>query len=76
MAELIPDVYALEYDQKVKLLERTIAEMVSIKGELASKSREYFTIKAQYDTIRVQFEYLKELKTGLQSAIRAESALG
>ena len=75
MPELIPDVYSLEYDQKVKLLEQTIAEMVAIKGELASKSREYFTIKAQFDTIKVQYDYLKELKSGLQSAIRAESAL-
>ena len=76
MAELIPDVYSLEYDQKVKLLEQTIAEMVSIKGELAQKSRDYFAIKAQFDTIKVQYDYLKELKSGLQSAIRAESALG
>ena len=72
---LIPDVYSLEYDQKVKLLEQTIAEMVSIKGKLASKSRQFFTIKAEFDTIKVQFDYLKELKSGLQSAIRAEGML-
>ena len=76
MDESIKDVYSLDYDTKVKLLEQTIAEMVSIKGDLASKSREYFAIKARYDTIKVQYEYLKELKSGLQSAIRAESALG
>jgi len=75
MPELIPDVYALEYDQKVKLLERTIAQIVSIKGELMQKSSEYFTVKCEYDTIKAQFDYLKELKSGLQSAIRAESAL-
>ena len=76
MDEKVSDFYALEYSEKVRLLEVTIAEMVSIKGELAAKSREYFAIKAQFDTIKVQYDYLKELKSGLQSAIRAESALG
>jgi len=76
MDEPIADVYALDYDTKVKLLERTIAEMVSIKGDLAQKSREFFTIKAEFDTIKAQFDYLRELKSGLQSAIRAEGALG
>ena len=69
------DVYALEYAEKVRLLEVTIAEMVSIKGNLARLSREYYTIKADYDTIKAQYEYLKELKSGLQSAIKAESIL-
>ena len=76
MNDPIKDIYALEYSEKVRLLELTVAEMVSIKGELAQKSSEYFTIKAEFDTIKMQFEYLKELKSGLQSAIRAESALG
>ena len=76
MSELIPDVYALEYSEKVRLLEVTIAQIVQIKGDLMQKSSEYFTIKCEYDTIKVQYEYLKELKSGLQSAIRAESALG
>jgi len=76
MTDLIADVYALDYDTKVKLLEQTIAEMVAIKGNLAQKSREYFVVKAEFDTIKAQFDYLKELKSGLQSAIRAEGALG
>ena len=75
MVELIADVYSLDYDTKVKMLEQTIAEMVAIKGELAQKSREFFTVKAEFDTIKAQFDYLRELKSGLQSAIRAEGAL-
>lgn len=75
MDESIKDVYSLDYDTKVKLLEQTIAEMIAIKGELAHKSKQYFTIKAEFDTIKAQFDYLRELKSGLQSAIRAESAL-
>lgn len=71
----IPDVYSLTYDQKTKLLEETIAEIVKIKGELMQKSNEYYAKKAEFDTIKFQFEYLKELKSGLQSAIRAENAL-
>jgi len=73
--EQIKDVYALDYAEKVRLLEQVIAETVSIKGELAQKSAKYYQIKAEFDIIKVKYDYLKELKSGLQSAIKAESAL-
>jgi hypothetical protein len=70
------NIYSLDYDTKVKLLEQTVAEMVKMKEELANKSKTYFQAKAEYDTMNKQYDYLKELKSGLQSAIKAEQALG
>ena len=70
------NIYSLDYDTKVKLLEQTVAEMVKMKEELANKSKTYFQAKAEYDIMNKQYDYLKELKSGLQSAIKAEQALG
>jgi hypothetical protein len=68
------NIYSLDYDTKVKLLEQTVAEMVNMKESLAEKSQTYFQAKAEYDTLNKQYDYLKELKSGLQSAIKAEQA--
>ena len=78
MAELSPtdNIYSLDYDTKVKLLEQVIDEMVKMKGDLAEKAEAYFKIKAEFDTINKKYDYLKELKSGLQTAIKAEQALG
>lgn len=78
MAELKPadNIYSMDYDTKVKLLEQVVDEMVRMKHELTDKAAQYFTVKAEYDTMKQKFDYLKELKSGLQTAIKAEQALG
>ena len=70
------NIYSLDYDTKVKLLERVVDEMLKMKQELTTKAGQYFAVKAEYDTMKQQFDYLKELKSGLQTAIKAEQALG
>ena len=74
MYELTPqsNIYSLDYDTKVKLLEQVVDEMVRMKQELADKAEAFFRVKAEYDTKKQKFEYLKELKSGLQTAIKAE----
>ena len=76
MAELKPtdNIYAYTYDEKVKLLEQVVNEMVQMKQDIADKSAIFFQVKAEYDTINKKFDYLKELKSGLQTAIKAEQA--
>jgi len=78
MSELKPtdNIYSLDYDTKVKLLEQVVDEMVKMKQEMADKAAQFFTVKAEYDTMKQKFDYLKELKSGLQTAIKAEQALG
>ena len=74
MAELKPtdNIYSLDFDTKVKLLERVVDEMIKMKQELAEKAADFFQVKAEYDTMKQKFDYLKELKSGLQTAIKAE----
>jgi len=43
-----------------------------MKNDIADKSAVYFQVKAEYDTMKQKFDYLKELKSGLQTAIKAE----
>lgn len=76
MATIEPtdNIYSLDYDTKVKLLEQVVDEMVKMKSDLAKESETYFQAKARYDTMKQKFEYLKELKSGLQTAIKAEQA--
>ena len=76
MAELKPtdNIYAYTYDEKVKLLEQVVNEMVQMKNDIADKSAVFFQVKAEYDTMKQKFDYLKELKSGLQMAIKAEQA--
>ena len=74
MSELTPtdNIYSLDYDTKVKLLEQVVDEMLKMKHEMTEKSATFFQVKAEYDTMKQRFDYLKELKSGLQTAIKAE----
>jgi len=45
-----------------------------MKNDIADKSAVFFQVKAEYDTMKQKFDYLKELKSGLQTAIKAEQA--
>ena len=74
MTDLKPtdNIYSLDYDTKVKLLEQVVNEMVQMKQDIADKSAVFFQVKAEYDTMKQKFDYLKELKSGLQTAIKAE----
>ena len=59
------DLLALDYDQKVKMLERVAKEILNYQVEFAQVSGRYAEIKAN-------LEVLKQVKSALQSAIRAE----
>jgi len=61
------DLLALDYDAKVKLLERVI-------GELLALQMEYAQISGRHAELRAQLEVIKQVKSALQSAIRAEAA--
>jgi len=66
MSELIDtDFLALDYDGKIKLLERVAAEILSKKVEFAK-------ISGRYAELRAELQVLKEVKSALQSALRAE----
>ena len=59
------DLLALDYDAKVKLLEKVTVELLTMRLEFAKVSGKY----AEY---RANIMVLKEVKSALQSAIRAE----
>ena len=66
MAELSDvDLVALDYDAKVKLLERVTQELLSLRLEFARSS-------GQYAELRANLQVLREVKSALQSAIKAE----
>ena len=60
------DLLALDYDGKVKLLERVTKELLDIRLEFAQ-------ISGRYAELRANITVLKEVKSALQSAIRAEA---
>jgi len=60
------DILALDYDAKVKLLER-------VAGELLKSRVEFASVSGRYAEMRANIQVLKEVKSALQSAIRAES---
>ena len=60
------DIVALDYDAKIKLLERVAQEILSVKVEFAR-------VSGRYAELRANLQVLKEVKSALQSAIRAES---
>lgn len=60
------DLLALDYDAKVKLLERVAKELLDLRLEFAQ-------VSGQYAELRANIQVLKEVKSALQSAIRAES---
>ena len=55
----------LAYDQKVKMLENICEEMLDLKVE-------YAEIAGKNATIKAKLEVLKQVKSALQSSIRAE----
>jgi len=59
------DFLALDYDAKVKMLQQVAGEMLSLKMEFA-------TVSGRYAELRANLQVLKEVKSALQSAIRAE----
>jgi len=56
----------MEYIEKQKELERVIAQLIELEMPFAELSGEYFKMKARIQT-------LKELKSALQSSLKAES---
>jgi hypothetical protein len=60
------DIVALDYDGKVKTLQAIAAEILRLKVEFAR-------ISGRYAELRAELQVLKEVKSALQSAIRAES---
>lgn len=60
------DLLALDYDGKVRLLERVVQELLDIRLKFAR-------LAGEYAEMRANIQVLKEVKSALQSAIRAES---
>jgi hypothetical protein len=60
------DLLALDYDAKVKALQM-------IAGEILSLKLEYAKVSGRHAELRAQLQVLKEVKSALQSAIRAEA---
>ena len=58
----------LSYDQKVKMLEKICEELLDLKVE-------YAEVAGKNATIRANLEVLKQVKSALQSAIKAEQSL-
>lgn len=59
------DLLALDYDAKVKLLESVVQELLDLRLEFAS-------VSGRNAELRANVTVLKEVKSALQSAIRAE----
>ena len=59
------DLLALDYDGKVKLLERVAQELLNLRIEFAK-------VSGRNAELRANIQVLKEVKSALQSAIRAE----
>ena len=59
------DILALDYDAKVKMLEGIVNEMLQLKIEFA-------TVSGRHAELRAQLMVLREVKSALQTAIKAE----
>jgi len=59
------DIIALDYDGKVKLLQRVAGEMLALQVEFAQ-------VSGRYAEMRANLQVLREVKSALQSAIKAE----
>ena len=60
------DILALDYDGKVRLLERIATELLGLQVEFSR-------ISGRHAELRANIQVLKEVKSALQSAIRAEA---
>lgn len=61
------DIVGLDYDTKVKMLESVTQQMLDLQVEFAQ-------ISGRHAELRANVQVLKEVKSALQSAIRAEMA--
>ena len=59
------DILSLDHDGKVKLLERVAEEMLDIRME-------YATVAGRHAELSATLTVLREVKSALQSAIKAE----
>ncbi len=59
------DLLALDYDGKIKLLEQVAQELLNLRLEFAQ-------VSGRYAELRANIQVLKEIKSAMQSAIRAE----
>lgn len=62
------DLLALDYDGKVRMLQQIAREILDLRMELAQ-------VSGRYAELRANLQVLKEVKSALQSALRAESQL-
>lgn len=62
------DLLALDYDGKVRMLQQIAQEILDLRMELAQ-------VSGRYAELRANLQVLKEVKSALQSALRAESQL-
>ena len=59
------DLLALDYDGKVKMLEQVTRELLALRLEFA-------TISGRHAEMRANLQVLREVKSALQTAIKAE----
>jgi hypothetical protein len=59
------DILALDYDSKVKMLESIVRELLQLRVEFAQ-------VSGRFAELRAQITVLREVKSALQSAIKAE----
>ena len=59
------DLLALDYDGKVKMLEQVTRELLALRLEFA-------TISGRHAELRANLQVLREVKSALQTAIKAE----
>ena len=59
------DLLALDYDGKVKTLQAVAQQLLDVRLEFAQ-------VSGRYAELRAEIQVLKEVKSALQSAIRAE----
>jgi uncharacterized protein (DUF3084 family) len=62
------DIIGMDYDEKVKLLERVTQEMLDLRMEFAR-------VSGRFAELRANLQVLKEVKSALQSAIKAEGPM-
>lgn len=60
------DLLAMDYDAKVRLLERVAKQMLDMRLEFAQ-------ISGKHAELRANIQVLREVKSALQSAIKAEA---
>ena len=58
-------IVGLSYDEKIKMLEKICGELLDLKVE-------YAEIAGKNATIKANLEVLKQVKSALQSSLRAE----